>query len=704
MLLHSVNTFTQCDSNYFSLTYTSSYNQAYNKAVVTPTGDIITLGNLYLPQGWMTKITGQGNVVWSNSYFPDYEGNDEKTFNHPVFTGMVASSATSVAICGSMIRDWNYVINDAFLPPPVNVGFISNIDQSGNILWSRELICNGAFNTSAPATYCTSIYTLKDGSIIAYLAAEKYYKRGLDGYSYGKIICFNKDGSEKWRTTLNTGEYDISEIANYIGRAISQTKNGNIIIADGVNKRNPDVTKRKDVPSVSTAIHLFSLNQNDGKMLWETSYDIGDPVTNPLISFKNITELPNGNLSFITYLNISANGQNNATPKPVNIITSSTGDLIKTISYSLPDDACFIVGAQSNDNNGNQTLLFAKQSDNMAVLAKIDADGKVTWSKGYHASLYYPPVCFSIMQTGYMIGFSSSEVKSTQVLITDKAGNIDCADSNISVMAEDVNFNYQKNLVTTINAGSYDDFSILPFAIKIDKLKQNANTDCKKFIACCEDIIDTSAVTAVDLCEGENYMLPDKRDVTTGGNYDVTLKTAKGCDSIVFYNIDVYKNPSDLAAIADTCLGDADSIIISTTPGFVAYKWMNVVTEKPSYEIYKEGTYYVTVTNFCGTKTDSVHIYKDCDYPVYMPTAFTPNGDRLNDVYRVPPLNKNRLVKLSIYNRFGQLIFSTTDINKGWDGFYKSYPVGTGVYIYQLSMKGITGTPVYQKGTFMLMR
>ena len=87
-----------------------------------------------------------------------------------------------------------------------------------------------------------------------------------------------------------------------------------------------------------------------------------------------------------------------------------------------------------------------------------------------------------------------------------------------------------------------------------------------------------------------------------------------------------------------------------------------------------------------------------------MPAAFTPNGDGLNDVFRVPPQNKNRLVRLTIYNRLGQLIFTTSEMGRGWDGYFNSHPSDNGVYIYFLKMTGITGKEITQKGTVVLIR
>lgn len=86
-----------------------------------------------------------------------------------------------------------------------------------------------------------------------------------------------------------------------------------------------------------------------------------------------------------------------------------------------------------------------------------------------------------------------------------------------------------------------------------------------------------------------------------------------------------------------------------------------------------------------------------------MPSAFTPNGDGKNDVFRIPPGTLFTLKTLAVYDRWGARVFSTTDTGQGWDGTYSGHPSPAGVYVYMLS--GTEGDKAISlKGTVLLIR
>ena len=89
---------------------------------------------------------------------------------------------------------------------------------------------------------------------------------------------------------------------------------------------------------------------------------------------------------------------------------------------------------------------------------------------------------------------------------------------------------------------------------------------------------------------------------------------------------------------------------------------------------------------------------------ILVPSAFTPNADGKNDVIRPVLIGISKLNYFSIYNRWGQLVFSTSEVNKGWDGIFGGAAQPSGTYVYQAQGVDFLGNAVYRKGTVVLIR
>ncbi len=87
----------------------------------------------------------------------------------------------------------------------------------------------------------------------------------------------------------------------------------------------------------------------------------------------------------------------------------------------------------------------------------------------------------------------------------------------------------------------------------------------------------------------------------------------------------------------------------------------------------------------------------------YMPNTFTPNGDGVNDVFRIPPGVALDLKVFSVYDRWGNKIFTTKNINQGWAGTLKGIPLSTGNYVYIIEAIDTKGA-LLLKGNVILVR
>lgn len=89
---------------------------------------------------------------------------------------------------------------------------------------------------------------------------------------------------------------------------------------------------------------------------------------------------------------------------------------------------------------------------------------------------------------------------------------------------------------------------------------------------------------------------------------------------------------------------------------------------------------------------------------VYVPDAFTPDGDGLNDVIRPIPLGIRSIERFSVYNRWGQLLFTEKRSNQGWNGMFKGKLQDHGTYIYEVEAILYTGRKFIKKGSFVLIQ
>jgi gliding motility-associated-like protein len=87
---------------------------------------------------------------------------------------------------------------------------------------------------------------------------------------------------------------------------------------------------------------------------------------------------------------------------------------------------------------------------------------------------------------------------------------------------------------------------------------------------------------------------------------------------------------------------------------------------------------------------------------LYIPNAFTPNGDGVNETFS-PKGEGIATFKMLIYNRWGELLYETTDLQKGWDGTFKGVLSQQDVYIYKVSARGTAYGVVEQEGTVTLI-
>jgi gliding motility-associated-like protein len=194
-------------------------------------------------------------------------------------------------------------------------------------------------------------------------------------------------------------------------------------------------------------------------------------------------------------------------------------------------------------------------------------------------------------------------------------------------------------------------------------------------------------------CEGEPYFFHQENLRSPGTYYD-TLKTADNCDSIVQLNLSVEPVKNDTLSVK--------------------------IFEGERFEM--GGQLYATPGEFDGLLSsylgcDSlVHLYLDF-YKIFIPSAFSPNGDGFNDVFTIfAGADVKEVLELKVFNRWGGLAYSSTGLgagnppntasknSPGWDGTTGGKAADTGVYTYMARVLFDDGKDRLLKGSVVLLR
>jgi gliding motility-associated-like protein len=167
------------------------------------------------------------------------------------------------------------------------------------------------------------------------------------------------------------------------------------------------------------------------------------------------------------------------------------------------------------------------------------------------------------------------------------------------------------------------------------------------------------------------------------GNYILKIKDADGCSFISPAFIITQQPPLQISLGADTVICPGGQIVIS--PGnFQSYLWQDN-SINAAYTVTMPGTYSVKVTddNDCKASATINVTAGDCS-GIYFPSAFTPNGDGLNDQFgmigKIGPIKDYHLV---IYNRWGQIVFESFIPSEKWNGKVKDFATGNTTFVWE---------------------
>ena len=198
-----------------------------------------------------------------------------------------------------------------------------------------------------------------------------------------------------------------------------------------------------------------------------------------------------------------------------------------------------------------------------------------------------------------------------------------------------------------------------------------------------------------------------KLTVDEGGNYQVEVKnsicTAISPPAVVF----------EIPLLDPTITTRPDSVICPVDEPFLLEaatqggKWQgNGLNSEgiftPINAQIGENIIYYTLDFNCYEQ-DSILIDLGCELQLFIPNVFTPNNDEHNENFVIKAVNLLTF-EMQIFNKWGELIFQSNDINNLWDGYFKGRVVPTGVYSYVVNVYGKDGQAVNKQGTISVIR
>ena len=232
--------------------------------------------------------------------------------------------------------------------------------------------------------------------------------------------------------------------------------------------------------------------------------------------------------------------------------------------------------------------------------------------------------------------------------------------------------------------------------------------------------VQKNVTTYIDtgICQNAVFILPDGDTITEPGDYTSILSTQYGCDSTIYTHLVRY-NESHIISISGQDLihlGYSTPLVLFSNFTPDSIQWI------PSFSLDCDSCAQVNATPFDNTlytawvyddngcllqDSFQVSVFKPDE--VYIPNAFSPNGDGRNDLFEVyTDKDVNRILRFQVFDRWGNLIFDQkTDgvgFRNGWNGYYKDKRMDSDVFAYQIVVEFLDGRTKLFAGDVTLIR
>lgn len=344
--------------------------------------------------------------------------------------------------------------------------------------------------------------------------------------------------------------------------------------------------------------------------------------------------------------------------------------------------------------NFTHTLILSETTE-LSVLVSI-GNCSVTSNEITIEAIQLPSVSLNLNNDTVVCGNSFTLVGTSSINTYQwlQSGNpILGATNNTFIVTEDGDYSLVSSWPNSNCSATSNQFAVILWAAEEVEIQSSSLT------ACIGQSISLSVSGNYDSILWSNNANANNIDVVASGTYSVIV-SSDGCTSQDEIQITFYPTPTVNAGV-DT-VSDCNTGVLLTGIGSGTLTWES----DPTLTVYENSatalanptsTTYYTLTSTIGTcvATDIVMVEVDCN-SVYIPNIFTPNGDGVNDFFEVKVRGASTF-HLQIFNRWGEMLFESTDPKKVWSGGKQDYYAPDGVYFWTLYLLDANNSPMLDK-------